>query len=498
MDEKLRFLRKKWGELIVFGLIFGVVTHGMILFNDLPNGDGLLSNYYTFQRTITSGRWLLGIACLISGPFTVPVINGIISIILVTMSAILIIDLFNVNQKINQVFIVALMVSFPTLASGLLYMFTVDGYMISLFLSIFAIWILHRSKIKIVGELVSIVCIAGSMGIYQAYISVTMTICILNCILLILKNEKKVLKIIIEYLTCGILGAILYFVLLKVILGITGLKLVEYQGIVGAATPLTISEMLLRIKVIYVQSILTFCTRLFINKLFVVLILAQWIIILYYIICEKEIKDLLKIIICFLALPVCLLPIYLTSTDVDYHLLMKYSWVLIYIYILVLAERLNLSKVMDKLIIIFTCIIIYGFMLGNNSMYEYASLRYDRTIMLLNRIQVQLESGQYNMNKKVGIFYEGDGDEKYQIITKIYPYADKKYIDVYDYNAEATMKLYFTDNFKYMERQQCIKYENTKEYQQMKLKGESFKIFETKQYIIVKVNSGIKREGKEG
>ena len=494
MGKKLKILKDKWGKLIIIGICFGVITHGMILFNDLPNGDGLIFNYYTFQRTVILGRWLLGIACLVSGPFTIPVVNGIISIILAVMSAILIIDLFEVNQKVNQIIIVGIMVSFPSLASGFLYMFTMDGYMISVFLSVFSIWILHNAKKKMLGYVGSIVCIACSMGIYQAYLSITMTICIFNIIFLILKDNKKIIRTIAEYLVCGMLGVILYFVILKIVLILSGLKLEAYQGIENAGAPLSLGQLLIRIKIIYAQSIITIGTKIFINKLFVLLFIAQWIIIIYFMVRKVNVFKLLKIIACFGVLPICLLPIYLTSTDVSYYLLMKYSWALIFIYVIVMMEYFNLSKITNRIIIIFSCIIIYGFILGNNSMYEYASLRHDRTLMLLNRIESCLESGKYDTSKKIGIFYEGIEDEKYQCVTNVYPYAQRKYIDVRDYNAEEAMKLFFTSKFSYMGEQQCKDYENTKEYQSMKLDNRSFRIFETQRYIIIKVNAGIEKE----
>lgn len=82
MKNRIMKIKDEWGMLIIFGIIFGIVIHGMIIVNDLPNSDGILFNYYTWQNTVSSGRWFLGIVNIFSGPFTVPVINGLLAIFL--------------------------------------------------------------------------------------------------------------------------------------------------------------------------------------------------------------------------------------------------------------------------------------------------------------------------------------------------------------------------------------------------------------------------------
>lgn len=182
-------------KLFIFGIIFGIIVHGMIIFNDFPNNDGIAFNYYTWQNTLTSGRWLLGMACLITGPYTLTVVNGVVAIIFVVLSALLIIDIFKIQNRIYQYITMTYMISFPALGATFLYMFTVDGYMLGLFLSILSIWIIRESKISLV---VAVLCLMGSIAIYQAYISVTMVLCILLIIKDILQKEKKIIKNIIS------------------------------------------------------------------------------------------------------------------------------------------------------------------------------------------------------------------------------------------------------------------------------------------------------------
>ena len=265
---------KSLEKLFIFGIIFGIIVHGMIIFNDFPNNDGINFNYYTWQNTLTSGRWLLGVVCLITGPYTLTVVNGVIAIIFVALSAELIIDIFKIQNKIYQCIIMAYMISFPAVAATFLYMFTADGYMIGLFLSILSVWIIREKKLPFV---VAVICLTCSLAIYQAYISVTMVLCILLIIKDSLWKEENIIKNIINYIKLGISGSILYYGILKILLYIMHMKLVSYQGINALADGGYTKNILLKIKIIYVQSIITIYKNIFLNKVFLICFLILYI-----------------------------------------------------------------------------------------------------------------------------------------------------------------------------------------------------------------------------
>ncbi len=489
----MRNIVEKWWEkknLLIFGILFGIITHGMILFNNFPNGDGLAFDYYTWENTITSGRWFLGIACLISGPFTIPVINGVISIIFVTISSILVIEIFEINNKVNRVLIVGLMLSFPAYASTLLYMFTADGYAIGIFLSVLAVWIL-KQEATILKFVQAALCIALSLGIYQAYISVTMALCLLYIMQNILLNKDNIIKITIRYLMSGILGGIIYFVILKIALKIRGVSLTSYQGIDDVGQKVGASELILRMKCIYAQTIVTIIQKIFIQKIFLILFIIISFMIFVNLIKNYKMKAI-KLILCSFFMPICLMPIYLSSTNVYYYLLMKYGFVFIFIYMVVLLDKIFISNIYVKMSMIGIGIIIYGFIVSNNSMYEYAGLRYNRTLMLANRIQNQLETGNYDTSKSIGIFYERTNDEYYKPVTDIYPYASSKYIEMGPYNIEKFMKRYFTSDFRYIKsKNESDKIMQSEQYKKIKMGKKSFKIIENKKYIIIKIRAGV-------
>lgn len=75
---------------------------------------------------------------------------------------------------------------FPALASTFAYVFTMDGYMLALFLAVLAV--LFTAKYPR-GYLTGAVCLAFSMGIYQAYLPFTILLCVYK-ILLFFMEEK--------------------------------------------------------------------------------------------------------------------------------------------------------------------------------------------------------------------------------------------------------------------------------------------------------------------
>ena len=120
-------IKKEWKIAFISTIIIGLITHMFIMVNNLPNHDGLL-NIVGNQEHIELGRWFLKFACLFSSYFTIPWIIGIISILLLGLTSVVIIEIFNIKEKINIILISAILVVFPTIASGFAYIFTLDGY----------------------------------------------------------------------------------------------------------------------------------------------------------------------------------------------------------------------------------------------------------------------------------------------------------------------------------------------------------------------------------
>ena len=203
-------LFSKYRTTIYSGIIFTFLTHFYYFTKRLANEDDL--SYLLFgDNAITSGRWNTG--TLFTTTLMSPAVKFIFVLLVITLCSILICDIFKIKSKTNQILIPLLLATFPTLALSFSYLFMVEVYMVSLLLSVLAVWITLKFKY---GFIIGSFAIAFSLGSYQAYISFSVALVITYIIKEILnkKDSKELLKIILKLFLMGILGILFYFIIL--------------------------------------------------------------------------------------------------------------------------------------------------------------------------------------------------------------------------------------------------------------------------------------------
>lgn len=218
-----------------FSFVAGLFIHLFGLVNILHNHDSIYRIPTGYGTGVRSGRWFLTILGelveQIFGGYNLAWLNGIIFIALIAISVGFIVRIFEISSYKSAVLIGICMVAFPSVASTLFYRFTTIYYGISIFLSIFAVYAVKRFKY---GYMLSILCIALSMGIYQAYVCFAIALFVLLLIKLSLQDDTSIKKIAITglfYCVILILGVLLYFLLMKCSLIVYNTTLVDYKGI---------------------------------------------------------------------------------------------------------------------------------------------------------------------------------------------------------------------------------------------------------------------------
>ena len=119
---------------------------------------------------------------------------------------------------------------FPAVTATLFFRYTVVYYGFGVFFAVFAAWILPRHPWGIVASAVSIAC---SLGIYQAYIPITISILILVLIQEGMHAQADGWKMIRNGLhdcLALLLGLATYYLILQGMLKIYGTSLSDYQG----------------------------------------------------------------------------------------------------------------------------------------------------------------------------------------------------------------------------------------------------------------------------
>jgi len=212
--------------------IIGLITHMFILVNKLPNGDDL-SELYHYNSMITSGRWLDILSKGLTSYYSIPWATGLACLLLLAVSCALICSLLGIRRKSTVLAAAAILVAFPTMASYFSYMYYMDLYMLTLLFNVWAVWLAKR---RVWGLLPGAVLVAMGLGNYQAYLGVTAVLCLLVLARECLTENKTVKQIIllsVRFLITGVLGLILYFVILRQALALFSIDLSDYQGIAG-------------------------------------------------------------------------------------------------------------------------------------------------------------------------------------------------------------------------------------------------------------------------
>ena len=220
---------------VVSALVYGMLVHLFALTNILNNHDNIASQPGGYGLGVDMGRWFLEVLGRffdkVGLNYNLPSINGVIYIALLAAAAALLVSALKIRSKISAALIGALFVAFPTVTVTMIYRYTAMFYGISAVMAVLAVWVLGRFR----GSLpVSVVLIGLSMGIYQAYVPLTIALFVLQLIREGLLGEADGKKLVLHGLydcLALVLGLGLYFVGMKVSVAMYGMTLVDYQGI---------------------------------------------------------------------------------------------------------------------------------------------------------------------------------------------------------------------------------------------------------------------------
>ena len=391
-------IKQEWKLAFLSAFILGLLIHMPVMLSDIPNHDGLDSMYFD-QNMITSGRWFLTVACGISSYYTLPWLIGLLSVFYLGLTSVVLTEFLQVKSKACIVLISGLLVSFPATASTFAYVFTMDGYMLALFLAVLSVLLTQRFRL---GFLAGAVCLACSMGTYQAYLPFAVLLCIYGILMLAMEEGRLAEKLQkgLKYLYMGILGVGLYYVLLQILLKLQHKELASYQGINGM-TSLEGAGLLQTVKQIYSDFIsFTLKGNVLWNNVYsgaaiAVLVLLTAVTLFSLIIRRKWWKNLwfyLIMVLLVVGLPIATNLILIISPEVTYHLLMRYQWVLYLICMLAFVEKYGSRKAVNSWGLLLSAgVLVFNFTVTDQIGYSNLQKRYEKTyaycVRLLDRIE---------------------------------------------------------------------------------------------------------------
>lgn len=381
---------------IIATILIGLTTHMFAMTHTFLTYDSMW-NIYSTQHMLTLGRQFLSFACGISSFYTLPFINCLLAIIYISLSVAVICKCFDISDKLSILMIAGLMVTFPSVTNTIVYSFTVDGYMLAMFLAILSYYVAKKYKY---GFLLSIVFLGISLGIYQAYMSFTIMLCIMGLIddLLSGKEIKPLIKQGFKYLLMGIGSYIFYYLTLQVFLFFSGEALSGYQGnnnsLLSSLSTLPIglfaafkssARFFIKAEVFTQNPIMTISYCL-------IILLCIYYVIAGIIRVRKDhlIIRIVAIIMLLLLIPFAISYIAILSPDVYYHLIIRMSSVSLFLFPFIISKDIK-DNFSFKILIMASSVMIFCFIISANIVYFNMNERYEKTYSIATRIIDRLE-----------------------------------------------------------------------------------------------------------
>lgn len=394
---------KKNKDIVISTFVTGLIAHAYCFFNYLPTWDGII-NTNTVGATFSSGRWLLKYVGDLFSSSTLSWTNGLLSILFISLSAIMIADIFSINDKVYRIILSCLLVTFPAVTSTFAFIFTADCYMLAFLFSVLAAYLFY--KYQKFGFIAAIPLIAGSIGIYQSYLSVFLVLVTIMIISDTVVGELKVSELIKKYyksVISFVAGFVLYEGVLKLFLKVKGIELSSYQGIneVGLLSPV---EMLRAVAVSGVKLLSLYGIELFniegrplkmsfYSVVCMVLLLATATLTIAVIVNKKLYKKPSKIFLLIVELFLMFVFSYMLrfgTVNVEYSAMMEMQICLYYVITIIFLKELPSSSkpitTLKNISLLAFCLLIISNSISSNVNYFYMYLRYERTYATAQKV----------------------------------------------------------------------------------------------------------------
>ena len=407
------------------GCIIGFFVHVFYISNIFANEDffipsgGYLSAGYGF------GRWFLG-ASIVFLRYSSPAVVGVLTILILSLCAAFSVYALNIQSKIFAVCFAALMVTFPSTAYLSGYISYLFAYTLALLLAILAFVMAERGRY---GWIVGGIFLCFSLGIYQSYISVTMTLCLSGLLFVALQPYENIwlfwrtMRIkLLKYAGMGGFGVVLYYVSLKIIFAVQGYILQgNYTGITQIGD-MTVIDYLKNTAGAYKGFLLFFLQ----GNLFKTSAVAQmciYIILLSALFCGVLLlmripsfrwQKIIIIVLC-VAFPLCTNVMQIVAPQIGVNVIGCNAYVLFWGIIISIIEKSCLVERPSKkgkmlthylpfIVASAILLISFNYYLLSNVYYMKADAFYKRTLSFANRIVMRMEQlPEFRTNMPIAI-----------------------------------------------------------------------------------------------
>lgn len=412
------------------GLIVGLITHFYMLTHKLPNWDDINAiNMYGSGDYL--GRWFLKYIHPIGTKYSIPAVHGFLMILILVFAACFVLEILNLKSATAAILVPALMVTFPSVACTMTFMFMAHTSAIGIFMICLAVYLLRKYRFGWIPCTILLIC---SLGIYQSYISIGIALMLMGMLVDLLEGKefKEVFKNGGLYVIVLAIAVFVYMQLCHVIYPTIDN---ETYGGIGNMGDIALTEMPTLIARCYKRFLEYFIWKpfAFMSKTMqlcnILTCVLACILGVYLIVVKKMYHKIWEtVLFCLVAffMPLAVAFIYFMAPDVDYSMLMLYAYVMIYVTVVMLWEKTadcwkkqdinglqkRLAGIGSVVVIVVMIVFCYSSYLITNKAYFRMELAKDRVSAYLNRIIANIEAiDGYDTSDQVAIlgnFYYKD------------------------------------------------------------------------------------------
>lgn len=345
--------------IILITFIFLFLTHLPLMTKNILSADILLNNvfYNGYSWEISLGRFGLYVVGLLKCFLTIPHIDILISYFIISISLVILFDLFSFRKKEDIILYILIICLNPITSATLLFDYCSIGYTLAFLCSILSIYVYYKEENKIKKYLFSLILIVVALSMYQAYLSVIVTTFIIYNIKLLLEKKEN-FKLSLKYILTLLMGALLYFIIMKISLLVFHVNMSNYSGAdkIGLQTLLSIPKKIgLSYKLFYEYYFTDKIVKnIYIkNNILNIFLLILLIIGVVFQIFKNNLSPKKKVLtlLLVLTLPIFLNSIIFTINDIKLQLLMSASYLLIPLLLITTMPE-NKMKYLSIIVII--------------------------------------------------------------------------------------------------------------------------------------------------
>ncbi|MBE5847904.1 MAG: hypothetical protein E7300_09540 [Lachnospiraceae bacterium] len=244
----VEYIKTRWAGIgapvrrtFVVSYLSAIVAHLYVLtnkfFNYFEMGNIFTHMPFSQEDSLGLGRWFMPVATNLLTYFSMPLVNGLVVFLMLAVSAALIVDMLEIKSSAYGVLFGLIFVTFPGLASIMSYGVNCDLFSSALLLSVLSGYLFVRSLRQnkwVRGVILGAIPLSLSLACYQPYMSVTIGMLYMMLFMQVYRKRtdlKTFIPMVFKSVLMLAAGFILYYVILKIMLTVTGISLSDYHGV---------------------------------------------------------------------------------------------------------------------------------------------------------------------------------------------------------------------------------------------------------------------------